>query len=168
MVKRSKKPAFSRCVCSCADEQGSALVPATSFVPREARHVSQMQFPRRSKKDPRGSSDYTAHFWVPACLPHGVTPKPAGHNPSDGADLQNFRLCSPLLIKTCGGQLLSFSQSVVLGKSFSCATPCLLLHSFFLSLSFSCSSLCNQGSFPFAAPVVLFSPKSPLRSSFLL
>lgn len=56
----------------------------------------------------------------------------------------SFRFCDPLLIITCNRQFLSFSQSVVLGKSFSSVIPCTL----FLSLSPSVSplySLHNQG-----------------------
>lgn len=68
--------------------------------------------------------DHTASFWVFTF-----------HDPRDGADPQIFRLCTLLLIRTWDSQLLSFSQSLVWGKSFSYAVPCMYFHSFSFSLS---------------------------------
>ena len=68
-----------------------------------------------------------------------------------GSDLQNFRICTPPLLKTCSGQPLSFSQSMVLGKSSSYyEIPWVCLHFFSppTSISLSLSSLCDQGSLP--------------------
>ena len=87
---------------------------------------------------------------VSALLPHGSTTKPTRHNPGDGAHLQNFRLCAPLLIKTCGVQLLP--QSVVLGKFFLYNSP------YALSVFLFRPSLGSQGSLPITAPTALLSP----------
>ena len=107
----------------------------------------------------RGSSDHIAHPWVSAFLPHRSTAKPSWHNTGNDTDY-NLRLCTLLLIITCGSQPLSFSQLVVLGKSFSVQSP---VHAFTLS----CSSFCDQSSLPFATPAVLFFLKSTLCSSYL-
>ena len=76
-------------------------------------------------------------FWASAFLSCWHTTKPIGHDSGEGAELQNLKLSTPVLIETCGGQSVFFSQSVVLGKSSSCEIPCGHLHSFSLPLSFS-------------------------------
>ena len=113
----------------------------------------------------RGSSDYAAHFWVSALLPHWSTTKPTRHNPSKGMDFLNCRLWAPLLIETCGSQPFSFSQSIVLEKTFSGTILCLLL-SLFFPLFLCPPPHHNQGSLLSTATAVLFSLKreKPLPS----
>lgn len=98
---------------------------------------------------------------APRSLPSFTTE--AKHDLGDGVDLQNFRLCALTLIKTYGGQLL-FSQSMVLGNSSSVQSSAC---AFTLSLFLPHFYLHDQGSLPFTAPQVLFSPKSTLCSSYI-
>lgn len=99
---------------------------------------------------PKGSSDHPAFSQVTASplTPALLTPPCSSLADSN---FVNFRLCAPLLIKTCGFQTLSFSQSIVWKKSFSCVILCIQFH----SLSFC---LCDHGSFRIAAPTALLSP----------
>lgn len=105
---------------------------------------------------PSRSLYHAAHSQVSVLLPFLSTSKPARYNPVDGVDFLNLRLFTLLFLKTCCSQCLSFS--VVLGKSFSCVIPWAHFHSF--SLFFSHSSLCDQGSLPFAVSAVFYSPLS--------
>ena len=105
-------------------------------------------------------------FLVFVFLPLRSTTKPARHNPDDGMELQDFRLCILQCIKSCIGQPLFFPsqwfwERVFLVQSPPCAFTLSLCH--FISHS----SLSDQGSLLLAAPAVLFSPKSTLHSSYL-
>lgn len=72
---------------------------------------------------PRESSDHITCSQVSISLRHWSTTKPPRQDPNNSADLQSFRLLTPLFIKTFSTHPLSFSQSVILWKSFSSATP---------------------------------------------
>lgn len=178
MVKISKKTApwvaaLSWYLCSYAREQGSSVVPMRSFVPGavvpllpnvlQAGELLLPVWPRRSWD----------HAACSTLLSHQSTAEPSRHTPGDGTDLQNFRLCAPLLVSACHSQPLSFSQAVVLEKFFLCSalhadadslcvcvSPCLSLYfSLSLSISISLPTLHDQGSLPITAPSVLFSPQ---------
>lgn len=108
---------------------------------------------------PRVSSDHVA--LGPTLLPHWSTPK---RNTGDGINLQTFRLCTLLFIKICSIHPL-FSQSIVLGKSFSCIIPYMHFHPFSLSLPFSLTSLSVIRSPSASQHPQLFSPPYQLSTA---
>lgn len=122
-------------------------------------HLSQRHSKQGNCFSPSNSGD--PGILRPCCLfstliLHQNTAKPISCQPGDVSDFCNFRLCPLLLIKTCGSPPVSYSQSMVCGKNFSCAIP-------HLSLSF----LLYQGSFSIAAPTAILSVKSTVCSSYL-
>lgn len=110
------------------------------------------------------SSDRAACSWAFAHLPDWLSPPGTTPVMVWASKTSYFELC-------CLQKLVVVSPSPFLsqwfGDSFSCAMPCAHFHSFSLPLLLSHSSLHNQGSLPFIAPTVLFSPKSNLCSSYL-
>ena len=118
----------------------AALWSCKFFCPSRGHAASPKCTPRRGTVSSCASRGILRPH-CPACsqasalLLHWSTTEPSRHNPDDGADFQNFRLSALLCIKTCGSQPLLFSQSILLGKSFSCAISC----TGFLCLSVSVS-----------------------------
>lgn len=161
MVKYSHNhaPRFAAIIwhlCSYARECGSVLMPAGFFGPQTARAAAHKCTPTRGTVSPHAIQGIIRpHFPLQSIRPPSSwsTVKLSMHETGDGLDLQNFRICTPPLIKTCGGQPLFFPQSMVLGRSSYCEIPWVWLHflSSSISLSLFLSSLCDQGPPPSAA-----------------
>ena len=82
-----------------------------------------------------GSSDHVVHSCASFLFPYRSTIMNIRPNLGYGIDFQNFRLCALLLIKSCSNQALSFSQSIILRKTFFLVQyPACCCHSVSISL----------------------------------
>lgn len=162
MVKHSKKltsrfAALCYCLSSYAREQDSSTQPSGFFVSRQLCCHSQMH----SKKG--DISPYATQGILRSCYPllAPCPPFPQEHwqahqtqEPGYHTDLQNIRLCPPLLIKNMQYLVpVLFSVNSFGAEFFFCNPLC------FDSLSLSLLSLWPEHP-------VLFSPKSTLHSSY--
>ena len=166
-LKHSKESMFrlgplSRCLCTYAKGLGREIAPINSSVPGEempplpdALQEGELSLPVCSRR----SSDCIICTELSVLL-NRSTAAPTSLHPSHSTDLLNSSLWGPLVGKTHKNQPLSFTQLVALGKCFSCAIPHIFLSLFQISLS-------DKGSITSTASVILFSPKSPLYTSYL-
>lgn len=132
--------AFNQHLCSYPGEWDSSMAPTGSFAHGEVvlpppNALQGEPLPLCNPGDPQTTLPTPGS---PPSSPTGTLPSPSG---TTLGMAWTFRLC-PLLIKTCGIQLLSFSPSVTLGKEFFlCNSVIVRYHSIFLFLSLLLLSL---------------------------